>query len=40
MWVVPGTAAARRTRDGQRFVFCSLQCAERFDDDPQRFQPA
>lgn len=31
MWVAPGTAAARRIRDGQRFVFCSLQCAERFD---------
>lgn len=31
MWVAPRKAAARRTRDGKRFVFCSLQCAERFD---------
>lgn len=31
MWVSPGTAAARRTRNSERYVFCSLQCAELFD---------
>ncbi|MGD9853618.1 MAG: protein containing YHS domain protein [Planctomycetaceae bacterium] len=38
MWVAPRTAAARRTRDGIRHVFCSLQCAERFDAAPQSFE--
>ena len=37
MWVAPGTAAARRTRGETRYVFCSLQCAERFDTDPECF---
>lgn len=37
MWVTAGTAAARRTRDGTRYVFCSLQCAERFDAAPKEF---
>jgi uncharacterized protein (TIGR00725 family) len=37
MWVAPGTAAARRIRDGQRLVFCSLQCAERFDANPTAY---
>lgn len=40
MWVAPGTAAARRIRDGQRLVFCSLQCAERFDAEPAAFLTA
>jgi uncharacterized protein (TIGR00725 family) len=35
MWVAPGTAAAQRIRDGKRLVFCSLQCAERFDIEPE-----
>lgn len=39
MWVAPRTAAARRTRTGKRFVFCSLQCAERFDANQNDFQP-
>lgn len=39
MWVAPGKAAARRTRNGKRYVFCSLQCAERFDASPNHFQP-
>ncbi len=39
MWVAPRKAAARRTRDDKRYVFCSLQCAERFDADPKRFLP-
>ncbi len=38
MWVAPGKAAARRTRDGKRVVFCSLACAEKFDADPERYQ--
>jgi hypothetical protein len=38
MWVAPGTAAARRTRDENRYVFCSLQCAERFDAEPHHFK--
>lgn len=38
MWVAPGKAAARRTRSGQRYVFCSLQCAERFDESPNDFE--
>lgn len=37
MWVAPETAAARRSRAGQRYVFCSLECAERFDSDPHQF---
>ena len=37
MWVAPGAAAARRIRDDQRYVFCSLECAERFDRDPHSF---
>jgi uncharacterized protein (TIGR00725 family) len=39
MWVAPRKAAARRTKNDERYVFCSLQCAERFDVDPERFQP-
>ncbi len=31
MWVVPDRAAARRHRGDQLVVFCSLQCAERYD---------
>lgn len=37
MWVARGEAAARRTKAGQRHVFCSLRCATRFDADPQRY---
>lgn len=39
MWVALRTAAARRTRNAMRFVFCSLQCAERFDASPGDFHP-
>lgn len=39
MWVAPRTAAARRTRDGARYVFCSLRCAERFDEAPDDYEP-
>lgn len=38
MWVAPRTAAARRTRNQHRYVFCSLQCAEHFDAEPNRFE--
>lgn len=37
MSVASGEAAARRTRDGERYVFCSLNSAERFDADPTGF---
>lgn len=37
MWVAPRKAAARRTKNDERYVFCSLECAERFDVDPNRF---
>lgn len=38
MWVAPRTAAARRTRKEHRYVFCSLQCAEQFDGEPDCFE--
>ncbi|MCA9088014.1 MAG: YHS domain-containing protein [Planctomycetaceae bacterium] len=37
MWVPPRGAAARRSRNGTRYVFCSLECAERFDLDPSQW---
>jgi uncharacterized protein (TIGR00725 family) len=37
MWVPPREATARRTRNGHPYVFCSLQCAERFDLDPDKY---
>lgn len=37
MWIAPGKAAARRTRKGQRYMFCSLQCAEQFDAESAQF---
>ncbi len=37
MWVAPRKAAARRTKGTQRHVFCSLQCAERFDADSAKY---
>lgn len=37
MWINPQSAAAKRTIHGQRFVFCSLQCAADFDDQTARF---
>ncbi len=33
----PGTAAARRTVGEHRYVFCSLNCADRFDLDSKGF---
>lgn len=37
MIVPPGKAAARRKRDEGEFVFCSLGCAEKFDEQPNRY---
>ncbi len=37
MPINPQTAAAKRTIQGNRFVFCSLQCAADFDDHQARF---
>jgi YHS domain-containing protein len=39
MSLVPGSAAATRTIDGEVFVFCSRACIERFDADPLQFVP-
>ena len=38
MWVAPHAAAAKRSRGERRYVFCSLQCAERFDVEPDRYE--
>ena len=37
MWIEPPAIVARRTIDGRRYAFCSLECTERFDDTPERF---
>jgi len=37
MWIPPRGAAARRSRNGMRYVFCSLECAEKFDLDPSQW---
>jgi len=37
MMVPQGKAAARRKRIDGEFVFCSLSCAEKFDEQPTRF---
>jgi YHS domain-containing protein len=37
MWIVPEAAAVKRILDGQRYVFCSRACVERFDADPLKF---
>lgn len=37
MMVPQGKAAARRKRDNGEFVFCSLSCAEKFDERPSRY---
>ena len=34
MILEPSSAAARREQNGSEYVFCSLQCAERFDAQP------
>ncbi|MEO9591067.1 protein containing YHS domain protein [Rhodopirellula bahusiensis] len=37
MTVPPGQAAARRKREEVEYVFCSLRCAEKFDEQPRRY---
>lgn len=37
MTVPPGKAAARRKRTDGEFVFCSLSCADKFDEQPTRY---
>lgn len=37
MNVPSGKAAARRKRDNDVYVFCSLHCAEKFDEEPTRY---
>lgn len=37
MKVEPGHAAARRTRGETRYVFCSLNCVDQFDINPERY---
>jgi uncharacterized protein (TIGR00725 family) len=39
MKIVPPAAAAERTFDGTRCVFCSTDCANRFDADPRKYLP-
>ncbi|MCI0457223.1 MAG: YHS domain-containing protein [Gemmataceae bacterium] len=39
MELVPQAAAAERTVDGRRYVFCSTACVERFDADPLKYAP-
>jgi uncharacterized protein (TIGR00725 family) len=39
MSLVPDSAAAKRTVDGEVYVFCSPECAERFDADPLKYSP-
>ena len=39
MWIDPASAAARRPRGARAFVFCSLECAERFDAEPTKYVP-
>jgi YHS domain-containing protein len=37
MWIEPAGIVAVRTIEAVRYVFCSLECAERFDDTPEPF---
>jgi len=37
MDVSPAAAAVERLLDGQRYVFCSMSCAVRFDEDPEKY---
>lgn len=38
MWIKPETAVAKRTYGAERYVFCSLRCAEQFDIDPDKYR--
>lgn len=37
MWIAPELAAAKRTINQRGYVFCSVECAERFDDAPAEY---
>jgi YHS domain-containing protein len=37
MWIVPQAAVSERTFEGTRYLFCSTDCAQRFETDPQRY---
>ena len=37
MTVPSGNAAARRKREEVEYVFCSLSCAEKFDEQPRLY---
>jgi Cu+-exporting ATPase len=37
MWVDPQEPAARVERGGKAYYFCSTRCAERFENDPEKF---
>lgn len=39
MWVNPQKAAARRTDHDVRYYFCSLSCAEQFDEERGKYLP-
>jgi uncharacterized protein (TIGR00725 family) len=39
MRIIPQAASAERTFDGARYVFCSTDCADRFDADPHKYLP-
>jgi uncharacterized protein (TIGR00725 family) len=39
MCLVPESAAANRTLDGEVYLFCSLACVEQFDADPVKYAP-
>jgi uncharacterized protein (TIGR00725 family) len=39
MYLVPESAAVKRTVDGEVYLFCSLACVERFDADLLKFAP-
>jgi uncharacterized protein (TIGR00725 family) len=37
MWIDPSAAVAKRTVEGNRYLFCSLQCADSFDHAPHKY---
>ncbi len=39
MALLPQAAAAERTFEDRRYIFCSSACVERFDADPRRYLP-
>lgn len=37
MQVDPATAAGKSDHDGKTYYFCSVQCKQKFDEDPARY---